>query len=527
MNIAKKWTALLCVCLMLLAAFGTAPTAEAASGPSLRTTLTDNATQRGSKKTFDVWARNAAGSKIKATVKFNGEKLNPTWDDNEKSSYTLVFTQEGENVVTVSASSDGGQKQELTYHITYRKAAAGEAIGSAVWSVEAFTLGSGYVIPPVRVPIYEGETSADQLIRLLHSNGLIGYYGGTTKASFYLAYIADGTVSAAIYNGYQKSGTAKSPRALDLHVAIPQLLTPHLQRTMTFFDPDDYEKNWRGYLGEFVISNGSGWMYCVNNVFPNVGFADTYLSDGDVVRVQFTLGYGADIGGFGAMGTSIPNVDSQPTGAYYAVANKDSLTRAICGARASGLLARANVAAAYDTAVQTMATLNASAAAVQSATQALRNAVAHPSAVSSAVPPSSAAPSAPASSAHPASSAGTSSAAPSAHPASSSAHSSHPAASEPASSGSDSSGADSSTPDTSVLDTSVTDSSVPAASAPESAGSGSSGVRSSDLPASSSAESPSGGAPVVLISAAGVLLLAGIAAGTVIFIRRRKESDES
>ena len=84
MNIAKKWTALLCVCLMLLAAFGTAPTAEAASGPSLRTTLTDNATQRGSKKTFDVWARNAAGSKIKATVKFNGEKLNPTWDDNEK-----------------------------------------------------------------------------------------------------------------------------------------------------------------------------------------------------------------------------------------------------------------------------------------------------------------------------------------------------------------------------------------------------------------------------------------------------------
>ena len=248
MNIAKKWTALLCVCLMLLAAFGTAPTAEAASGPSLRTTLTDNATQRGSKKTFDVWARNAAGSKIKATVKFNGEKLNPTWDDNEKSSYTLVFTQEGENVVTVSASSDGGQKQELTYHITYRKAAAGEAIGSAVWSVEAFTLGSGYVIPPVRVPIYEGETSADQLIRLLHSNGLIGYYGGTTKASFYLAYIADGTVSAVKYNGYQKSGTAKSPRALDLHVAIPQLLTPHLQRTMTFFDPDDYEKNWRGYL---------------------------------------------------------------------------------------------------------------------------------------------------------------------------------------------------------------------------------------------------------------------------------------
>ena len=61
----------------------------AAAGPTLRTTLSDNTTQRGSKKTFDVWARNASGEKIKATVTFNGEKLSPTWDDNEKSSYTL------------------------------------------------------------------------------------------------------------------------------------------------------------------------------------------------------------------------------------------------------------------------------------------------------------------------------------------------------------------------------------------------------------------------------------------------------
>lgn len=35
----------------------------AAAGPTLRTTLSDNTTQRGSKKTFDVWARNASGEK--------------------------------------------------------------------------------------------------------------------------------------------------------------------------------------------------------------------------------------------------------------------------------------------------------------------------------------------------------------------------------------------------------------------------------------------------------------------------------
>ena len=54
---------------------------------------------------------------------------------------------------------------------------------------------------------------------------------------------------------------------------------------MGFYDPEDYINNCEGYLGEFVISNGSGWMYSVNNNFPNVSFSDVYLSDGDIVKV--------------------------------------------------------------------------------------------------------------------------------------------------------------------------------------------------------------------------------------------------
>ncbi len=157
----------LCALFSLLLLVCVALPVAAAAGPTLTTTLTDLAVQRGSKKTVDVWARNAAGDKIRATVKLNGQKVEPTWDDTEKTSYTLVFSKEGENIVTVSASSDGGRKKELTYHIAYHKAREGEKIGSAVWSVEAFTIGCGYLIPPVEVPIYEGETAAEQLLRLL------------------------------------------------------------------------------------------------------------------------------------------------------------------------------------------------------------------------------------------------------------------------------------------------------------------------------------------------------------------------
>ena len=379
MKIKARFVSVLCVFLMLIAIIPTA----AASGPSLRTTLTDNITQRGSKKTFDVWARNAAGEKIVATVKLNGQKIDPTWDDSEKASYTLVFTTEGQNTVTVSASSDGGKKKTLTYHINYQKAKEGEKIGTAVWSVEAFTIGCGYIIAPVEMPIYEGETSAEQLIRLLHDNGLVGYYGGTVKSSFYLAYIADGTAAGEKYNNYAKSGTAANPRKLNLSPSIPSLLVPYLEETMTFFDPDDYNTNWRGYLGEFAFTNGSGWMYCVNNVFPNVGFADSYLSDGDIVRVQFTLGYGADIGGFGAVGTEIPDVDTQPESGYFAVSDKDRLTLAVCRAIASGHIDRSNVRSAYNAALTVMASLNVTQSAVDSVAEKLNRAVENPSSDSS------------------------------------------------------------------------------------------------------------------------------------------------
>lgn len=382
MNTKRRLSALLCLllaCTLLIIA----ALPVSAAGPTVTTTLVDGAVQRGSKKTFDVWARNASDEKIKVTVRLNGDKVEPTWDDNEKTSYTLVFTSEGANTITVTAISDGGRRRELNYTVYYERAAEGEAIGTAVWSVEAFTLGCGYIVYPMYVPIYEGETAAAQLVRMLSDCGFVSYCGGSLDSSFYLAYIADGTKSASRYNGYSRFGNPSAPRALDIEPGIPSVLTPHLESTMSYFDPNDYA-NWRGHLGEFVISNGSGWMYSVNNIFPNVGFADCYLSDGDVVRVQFTLGYGADIGGFGAMGTEIPDVDVQPSGGYFGVADKDGLTRAICDARASGLLDRTNVALAYAQALAAMEQLDASQSTVSSVSDALRYAVAN---LSSAIAP--------------------------------------------------------------------------------------------------------------------------------------------
>lgn len=376
-NVSMRFKKLLITVLCFILAAAQLPfpeKAEAASGPSVTTTLVDGAEQRGSKKTFDVRARNSSGKKINAAVKFNGEKIDPVWEDNEKASYTLNFSKEGLNTVTVSASSDGGKRKELTYRINYKRAKPGERIGTAIWSVELFTAGCGYLVEPVECDIYEGETSADQLIRLLHENGYSGYYGGTTGSAFYLAYIADGDAPGQTFQGYKKSGTPSVKKKLGIAPAVPSLLKPYLKGTMSFYDEKDYQ-NWTGYIGEFVISSGAGWMYSVNNEFPNVGFADTYLSDGDVVRVQFTLGYGADIGGFGAMGTKIPDAETQPESGYFDTADKDALTRAVCRALKSGYSQRSGVKEKLSLAMSVMEKLNATQSEADAAADELNKAV--------------------------------------------------------------------------------------------------------------------------------------------------------
>ena len=63
---------------------------------------------------------------------------------------------------------------------------------------------------------------------------------------------------------------------------------------------------------------------------PNVGFSDSYLSDGDVVRVQFTVAYGSDIGGGYAMGGS-------DNTSFYPVANKDRLSTLIATLNEHGI----------------------------------------------------------------------------------------------------------------------------------------------------------------------------------------------
>ncbi len=315
---------------------------------TIETTLTDGITQKNSRRTFDIIARDANGEKISSSdvkVTLNGSAVKVNWDDSVKTSYTLRFTQEGENTVVINVRN----KKILTYTINYIKAEPGEVVGQAVFAVEAFSLGEGYIVEPTLVDIHEGENAARMLVNFLQANGF-GYTNtGSLDSGFYMASVTGDALASIDLNG------ANIP--IDLMEKLAENGLTINKRS----NPNS--------LGEFDYTTGSGWMYCLNNIFPNVGYADSYLSEGDVVRSQFTLAYGSDMGGGYAIG------DNNYKG-YFPVADKDDLTYRVAQinaeiAKDADYLKKNGLQTAYDDAMTALEDLLSSQADVDAALAAL------------------------------------------------------------------------------------------------------------------------------------------------------------
>ena len=262
-----------------------------AKSPTITTTITDGMTFTNNKATLDVWAKDASGNKLaasKVTVTVNGEVASINWDDTEKTSYNFVF-EDGENTVIITAT-DGGYCTTVTYTVLC-DASAPTTITVAM---EGFTVGLDYIVAPYKL-ILDEDTLTDMA-------GLYGYADAAEmKENLTAALALDYTLQLhGLTMGYQgglESGSGfymSSVSGLDTsNAVVPDALLAKLEENGYYPDSAPYTE---GTLEEFDFTFGSGWMYFVNNVAPNVGFCDYVPQDGDVMRIQFTLAYGADIG---------------------------------------------------------------------------------------------------------------------------------------------------------------------------------------------------------------------------------------
>ena len=152
----------------------------------------------------------------------------------------------------------------------------GDVVGKAVFTVEALSLGGGYIIEPCYVDIIEGENAAQALARLLEEKGFTYDNTGSLESGFYLSHIPGDALADIDPTGD----------------SIPQTLREKLEEKGFDIQPRTDETS----LGEFDYTSGSGWMYSVNGVWPDYGCSCYTLHDGDTVVWSYTCDLGRDVG---------------------------------------------------------------------------------------------------------------------------------------------------------------------------------------------------------------------------------------
>ena len=308
-------------------------------------TLADGKVCKGEYYSFDVSAKNGLGKKlpdsaISFSIDFDGEdgsddfqpaksgEIVPVWSDSVKSSFRICFTAGrfknalGKKTLLRVTATYGEKSVSRDFAITYVGADPDGKIGEVTFSIEAFTVSCGYIIPPTSIDIYGGKNFVSYLVAAITENGWTYAHTGSFEKGFYLASIG----------GLDLSGNAVDERLFEKMTADGLGI---FQKSISPRQDGKYS------LGEFDFASGSGWMYSVNGVFPNYGFADYYPQDGDVVRLQFTLCLGKDVGGSASVGSGSDDYVSNSSSYEKLSALAAKIARNDCFGKSSEVLGSA------------------------------------------------------------------------------------------------------------------------------------------------------------------------------------------
>lgn len=242
--------------------------------PTIETDLKQGETAGGNFKSFYVKATDYKGCYISSynlNVTVNNEKITSTGDNNNKVTYRGEIN-DGENTIAITATDKYGNYKTVTYTIYGDSNVKPEVAGKIIFSVEASTLGLGCLIGPIEVEFYKGEQTSYIFDRVLKNHGYGYSKTGSLTNGFYLARIN----KLGITNGW----------------TIPQDLLLNIEDSGYTELPHREDS-----LGEKDYSQGSGWMLQVNGLYPESGFSSLFPTDGDELRIRYTLWYGKDIGG--------------------------------------------------------------------------------------------------------------------------------------------------------------------------------------------------------------------------------------
>lgn len=205
------------------------------------------------------------------TVSVNGTVVSaPISQSGYQFGYTAYLSNEGANTITITATDADGYSATRSWTVYYENGDITVTV-----SVEATTVGLGYLVAPTEVTVPGGTDAWTVVQQVLTENG----------------YTVSG--SGSYLSAIQRSGIC-SGFFIDSEL-MELIMADGMDENGAGLDPQPFSMD---SLGEFDFYRWSGWMYSYNGSYPGYGFNVCKPQDGSVIRVRYTLAMGKDIGGY-------------------------------------------------------------------------------------------------------------------------------------------------------------------------------------------------------------------------------------
>lgn len=205
------------------------------------------------------------------TVSVNGTVVSaPISQSGYQFGYTAYLSNEGANTITITATDGDGYSATRSWTVYYENGDITVTV-----SVEATTVGLGYLVPPTEVTVPGGTDAWTVVQQVLTENG----------------YTVSG--SGSYLSAIQRSGIC-SGFFIDSEL-MELIMADGMDEDGAGLDPQPFSMD---SLGEFDFYRWSGWMYSYNGSYPGYGMNVCKPQDGSVIRVRYTLAMGKDIGGY-------------------------------------------------------------------------------------------------------------------------------------------------------------------------------------------------------------------------------------
>lgn len=205
------------------------------------------------------------------TVSVNGTVVSaPISQSGYQFGYTTYLSNEGANTITITATDADGYFATRSWTVYYENGDITVTV-----SVEATTVGLGYLVAPTEVTAPGGTDAWTVVQQVLTENG----------------YTVSG--SGSYLSAIQRSGIC-SGFFIDSEL-MELIMADGMDENGAGLDPQPFSMD---SLGELDFYRWSGWMYSYNGSYPGYGMNVCKPQDGSVIRVRYTLAMGKDIGGY-------------------------------------------------------------------------------------------------------------------------------------------------------------------------------------------------------------------------------------